>query len=140
MFVKLGAYGRYYFYERWNIFDCVVVTSSVVDLLNTQLAGGEKSQAAVFRVLRVLRVARIIRLVRLFRQLVLIVKGILDALSTIFWVSLLLIMFIFIAGIFFATQIGAPDAPYQDFLFFFCSCPVSLASCLLFWFDRDLCP
>ena len=66
------------------------------------------------RTVRVFRVVRAIRLMRAFKELVLIMKGMTDSLSTIMWVAVLLLMMLFIAGIFFAQQIGVPDAPYQE--------------------------
>merc|ERR1719440_1241587 len=70
---------------------------------------------SVLRILRIFRVVRTIRLMRAFKELVLIMKGMADSLSTIMWVAVLLLMMLYIAGIFFCQQIGHADAGYPEY-------------------------
>merc|ERR1719160_1583984 len=47
-----------------------------------------------------------VRLLKAFRELWLIIKGIVDSVKTIFWASLLMIILLYICGIFFTKMIG----------------------------------
>merc|ERR1719160_1173035 len=87
-----------YFKNGWNNLDFVLVWMSI---FNTWIMGlvGQNSDMGKFsalRILRVLRVVRMIRLLKVFKELWLIVKGILDSLRTIFWASMLLLMFVYV--------------------------------------------
>merc|ERR1719261_1561995 len=66
----------------------------------------------ILRVLRVLRVAKMVRLLKAFKELWLIVKGMIDALSTIFWASCLLLLCIYVVAIFCTSMIGQNEEAY----------------------------
>merc|ERR1719456_486542 len=72
-------------------------------------------QLSVLRMLRVLRVVRMVRLLRIFKELWLIVKGILESTKTIAWVSLLLLMILYVCAIFFTQMIGFNAVEYESF-------------------------
>jgi hypothetical protein len=65
--VKLGALGKYYFTDSWNIFDLVLVIVSDAGLVLSWL--GVMDLGALASVLRTFRVARVLRLVKQWRGL-----------------------------------------------------------------------
>eukprot|EP00746_Dinoflagellata_sp_MGD_P017710 gnl/MRDRNA2_/MRDRNA2_140855_c0_seq1.p1 gnl/MRDRNA2_/MRDRNA2_140855_c0~~gnl/MRDRNA2_/MRDRNA2_140855_c0_seq1.p1 ORF type:complete len:603 (-),score=97.96 gnl/MRDRNA2_/MRDRNA2_140855_c0_seq1:70-1674(-) len=97
-----------YFKDHWNLIDFVLVWMSIVDvwiLGIIQLSAGLQKFTAL-RILRIIRVVRMVRLLHLFRDLWLLVKGMLDSMLTIFWASLLVIMLLYVGGIFCVQTIG----------------------------------
>jgi hypothetical protein len=61
--LKLIAFSAIYFHDNWNIFDFVLVTSSVVGMLFTT------NVTKVLTVFRILRVCRVLRLLKKFQSL-----------------------------------------------------------------------
>lgn len=60
--VKIIALDKHYFYEKWNIFDFVVViTTAFVVILESLNIGSIGKQASILRSLRILRVLRIFK-------------------------------------------------------------------------------
>eukprot|EP00746_Dinoflagellata_sp_MGD_P066115 gnl/MRDRNA2_/MRDRNA2_27442_c0_seq1.p1 gnl/MRDRNA2_/MRDRNA2_27442_c0~~gnl/MRDRNA2_/MRDRNA2_27442_c0_seq1.p1 ORF type:complete len:541 (+),score=92.68 gnl/MRDRNA2_/MRDRNA2_27442_c0_seq1:208-1623(+) len=99
-----------YFKDGWNLLDFVLAWLSILDsfILGPAIGGDEQDLRAysVLRILRILRLIRAIRLLRMFRELWKIVKGIIDSLRTIFWAGLLLILVLYVCGIFCCAMIG----------------------------------
>lgn len=66
MLLKLQAYSWRYFETSWNKFDCLIVLSSLVDIILTWTSSSKNSALSVgpqiARIMRVLRVTRIIKL------------------------------------------------------------------------------
>ena len=77
MICKLIGFRHTYFKANWNIFDCVVVCSSWVDIIFTLATSGSgNSRISILRVLpqlarimRVMRVSRMLRLLNKFKGL-----------------------------------------------------------------------
>merc|ERR1719253_1936581 len=129
MIVKLYAYKADYFRNSWNLLDFGLVFLSILDVwILSQMGGGSDEsssgddeeqglkQFSVLRVLRLLRVMRIARLFKFLKELWLILKGILDSFRTLAWVSLLLVVVLYICSIFFTQMIGKAEGdPYGNF-------------------------
>lgn len=85
---------------RWNVFDCVCVTSSwlevFLDVLRLEAAAATPV-VILSRVVRVVRVARILRVVRFFEELQLMIFTLMSTARALFWsaVLCLLIMYTF---------------------------------------------
>lgn len=97
IFLKLFALGMYFFVDRWNVLDFVIVTVSTVEvfgiLINAQTGTNGLS---AFRLLRVMRV---IRLIGFLQRLNLLVQAFLAALNDIVWVLMLVILLLYIFAI-----------------------------------------
>lgn len=78
----------------WNLFDCVVVSISLNQLL---LAGASPSFLRLMRVLKVGKVMRIFRMIRFLDQLQLLVNSLVHSIGSLFWslVMMLLVMLLF---------------------------------------------
>lgn len=77
----------------WNIWDVIVVASSILEELVAEMLGGVNFNALrALRVLRLVRTLRIIRVVRFFRQLRLMVCCILNGIMQLAWALVLLIL------------------------------------------------
>ena len=113
MLLKLIAYGRYYFYYGWNIFDAVLVVASLADVsldvwtrsLALSVGGGSLtlSQAAfnpaVLRVLKTVRMGRLLRLVRHMSQLRTLIITFVSALPAFINIVLLLFILLFVYAV-----------------------------------------
>lgn len=126
LILRVGAYGLSFFFgpnAGWNIFDFILVTSAVLDTFVITLLLSDSSDAlgliAALRILRMLRLARIFRLIRFVKELWLLLAGVLDALRTLFWAMLLIVLFIYVCGILMTRTVGQPHAGKpcdEDFL------------------------
>lgn len=103
-----------YWKDGWNRMDCFLVCMSVLDNWIVAPAssgdGSAMSQLSVLRVIRILRIARMARLLKVFKELFIILIGILDSLRTMFWVSLLLLLTLYVCSILCVDIMGrGPD-------------------------------
>lgn len=110
MLLKLFEIKLRYFQEGFNILDFVLVWMSIIDtwifgLIATD-SGVDLRQFSVLRILRILQVIRAVRLLRVFRELWKIVKGMMDAVQTIGWAAVLLVLLLYISGIFCCAMVG----------------------------------
>jgi len=106
---------RTYLRDPWNIFDIFLVCFALIDLsleiasrLMSSDGTGGLSQLTILRVGRILRLVRIVRLLRFFKELWLIVSGILESLKLLVWTWLLILLVIYIFGIFVTRSLGQP--------------------------------
>merc|ERR550514_655258 len=116
MVLKLAILKLGYFREGWNCMDFVLVWMSIVDgwvIPFFLRGGGSDSPLGMLRVFRVLRVMRMARLLKVFKELWMIIKGIFDSLKTMFWVSMLLLLILYVCSILVVELIGrAPKEMY----------------------------
>ena len=115
--IKLSILKSTYFSEGWNRLDFFLVSMSVFDnwILAAFYDTGDSpiGQLSVLRALRILRVARMARLLKVFKELWVIVKGMFGAVRTIFWVSLLVIIAMYVCSILCVDVIGSKHSPYE---------------------------
>eukprot|EP00746_Dinoflagellata_sp_MGD_P070382 gnl/MRDRNA2_/MRDRNA2_288260_c0_seq1.p1 gnl/MRDRNA2_/MRDRNA2_288260_c0~~gnl/MRDRNA2_/MRDRNA2_288260_c0_seq1.p1 ORF type:complete len:443 (-),score=71.65 gnl/MRDRNA2_/MRDRNA2_288260_c0_seq1:304-1560(-) len=86
---------------KWNNFDFMVVLSSGLEILLKYLMELEFSGLMVLRVLRTLRLVRTVRALRVlqfFRELRLVIFGIMNSVSSLVWLVVLLLCFMFMVG------------------------------------------
>eukprot|EP00746_Dinoflagellata_sp_MGD_P152790 gnl/MRDRNA2_/MRDRNA2_83882_c0_seq1.p1 gnl/MRDRNA2_/MRDRNA2_83882_c0~~gnl/MRDRNA2_/MRDRNA2_83882_c0_seq1.p1 ORF type:complete len:665 (-),score=100.53 gnl/MRDRNA2_/MRDRNA2_83882_c0_seq1:265-2259(-) len=110
MVIKLVAWRLEYFRSAWNVFDCFLTNLSILDVWILAAMGGGQGMKmfAVLRILRVFRVVRLLRMVKSLRELTLILQGFIDAMRTAVWVSLLLMLLLYIFAIFCTSTVGRP--------------------------------
>mmetsp|Transcript_77831 Transcript_77831/g.241175 ORF Transcript_77831/g.241175 Transcript_77831/m.241175 type:complete len:628 (-) Transcript_77831:2-1885(-) len=111
---RMATQGRAYFNKenrRWNIFDMLLVLSSIMDfLLNDILSAGSstgavaKSSGSILKILKMFRIVRVFRVFRFFRELSLLALLIVDSLCSLLWALLLLIMVIYVFAVWFTLQ------------------------------------
>jgi len=97
--LRILAYGRMYFFGdgwRWNIFDVVLVLSTVPEFLG----GVGFRSARILRVFRTVRVLRAIRIVRAFRELREMVCSLFSTVSSLGWAFVMMVLFIYLFAIF----------------------------------------
>lgn len=98
----------------WNWFDAFVVGAQVVEeFLNFLDTSGGSSGSfqklrllKVLRILRLMRVLRVMRVLRLISELRTIVSSIVGSMKSLGWAILLLLLMIYIVGVFFTQQIN----------------------------------
>lgn len=96
MVIKVVGLGwRGYLVDPMNAFDGAVVISSLVELV-VFLKGGGRGTLSVFRAFRLMRV---FKLARRWRELNKIVRTIFKSLSSIAYLSLLLLVFVFVMAL-----------------------------------------
>lgn len=119
MITKIIFMKAEYFKDSWNILDFVLVWMSIMDcwILPMAVGGtaGGARQLSILRILRVMRVIRFIRLLKVFKELWLIIKGMVASVKTIFWASLLLMLLLYVSGIFCVQMIGKSDLYKNSF-------------------------
>jgi len=62
-----------------------------------------------------MRLVRLIRLLKVFKELWLVVSGLMDSMRTLGWVSVLLVLFVYVCGIFTTMQVGHNADVYSDY-------------------------
>lgn len=97
-----------YFRNCWNIVDFVLAGLGVADtwVLPLALSSDDSTQLSVLRVFRLLRLTRMVKLLRTKRELHVLLEGMLDSVSSMFWVGLLLAIIIYTFAIFCITVVG----------------------------------
>lgn len=99
-----------YFASKWNLLDFSLVSLTLFEVLIVPLIDGPGSAKwGIFRVLRILRILRLLRLVKrvtLCRELWMILLGFVEALKTLGWVLLLLLIVVYSGGMFMTNQVG----------------------------------
>jgi len=116
----------YYFYDRWNVFDFFLILLGYIALiielsrdasrttsenaLEIPVRSGVDQKAfdmlTMLRVMRLLRLARVVRVFRFFQPLYLLAMGIIDALRSMFWVGILMIIMVAVFAIFVTRLLG----------------------------------
>ena len=94
IFLKIFAYGPQFFVDRWNLFDFLVVVSSVVEV-----SAGAGSGLNALRAMRIVKVLRTIRLIRRAKRLRLILSALIRSFPHIMSSVVLLSLFIFLFAV-----------------------------------------
>nr|6NT3_A Chain A, Sodium channel protein type 9 subunit alpha, Sodium channel protein PaFPC1, chimeric construct [synthetic construct]6NT4_A Chain A, Sodium channel protein PaFPC1,Sodium channel protein type 9 subunit alpha,Sodium channel protein PaFPC1 [synthetic construct] len=98
--LKLISLRHYYFTVGWNIFDFVVVIISIVGMFLADLIETYFVSPTLFRVIRLARIGRILRLVKGAKGIRLLLLALRKALRTLFNVSFLLFVIMFVYAVF----------------------------------------
>lgn len=112
MVLKLIVFRMHYFTDKANWLDGGLAMLGVVDcwFLSWILGGsGDLSTVSTLRVLRFARIARIFRLVHRVKPLVLVLQGILQALSTTVYVLLVCIFIFYVFALVLTKHLGKSD-------------------------------
>lgn len=95
----------------WNLFDLLVVVTDLVETTASYITGGGsgalKNLTAfrMLRVLRILRALRVIRLIRFFKELRMMVFSVLRSGLSLLWSLILLIIIVFIFGVYLTQNV-----------------------------------
>jgi len=100
--------------DRWFIFDAVLVSAQVLEtwVLLVLLSGQRLKFIGVVKLARLLRLARLgrlLRMLRLFPEVLTLLKGISRAMSSVFYVFVMLMVLLFLFAILFKTQTFGND-------------------------------
>jgi len=87
--LKIVGMGAYFFYDRWNTADFLIISVSVIEEVISLVSSG-KISTTFLTSLRLFRIFRVTRLVSLLEQLNIIVNAFFLALTRVFWVALLM--------------------------------------------------
>lgn len=123
--LRIKADGLRYIISPIGVFDCVVVTISVVD--NWIIGPGGENQIkgmSSMRAFRLFRLARIVRLLTVSKELSLLIAGLFSSISAVVWAFLLLLVFMYLGALFCALLIG--NTENEDVRSFFGSVPLCL--------------
>lgn len=114
--LRLLGLRLYFFRDAWNLFDFVLVVVGVIDtfilsiIRSVQTSEGKQDNSLdvfmAMRVVRLLRLARIFRLLRFFKELWLLVAGVLNALRTLMWTWMFVLLIIYIFGLVATRMLG----------------------------------
>jgi len=112
MIIKLSPLmgPREYFTNRQNWLDFVVVVVAVVDNWIISLIMDGDGGFGFISILRLVRLARILKLLRAKRELMMLIEGIVSSIRSMFWLSILLSILIYVVSIMLVKFIGQSDA------------------------------
>ena len=111
LFIKIIAYGKAFFIDRWNIFDLTIIILSVVFELSNLLVF---RSLRIFKILRTAEAYRVIRVARIFpniKNLQKIVTAISRALPKILTTLFLLAIIFYIYAVLGISIYNKPDCP-----------------------------
>ena len=94
LIAKLLVYRRDFWTERWNIFDFVIVLSSIIFISSS------------ISVIRAFRIFRLLKALAEFPELQILVSSMLKAIPSMSWALLLLFIIFYIFGVFGSTLYG----------------------------------
>jgi len=127
--VKIVAHGADFFCHeeegRWNMFDFVIVLTGVLEewvlgpMLRDESAGAVHEQKyglmlMFMRALRLLRISRALRLLHSFKELYLLVLGLGQSFTSVFWIMVMFMMTLVSFAIFLTTIVGHEPELYED--------------------------
>lgn len=106
--LRIHQLGYDYFLDSWNVYDYTLVVLSGADIVVsvTIPESGGLGVAKSLRILRLLRVYRSIKGVKALGGLWVIVRGCLDSLLAVVWVTMALFLFLFIFAVIVCTMVG----------------------------------
>ncbi|MDO4400602.1 MAG: ion transporter [Coriobacteriia bacterium] len=110
--LKLHAYGWDYFRDGWNVFDFVIVATSLVILVLDLLTIGFAFPLQVARTLRLFRVVRLFKLVSMLRKLRIIVESIGRSIPSVLWTGVLLLIVLYVFDVMGVFVFGADFPDY----------------------------
>ena len=129
MVLKMVGLGvKNYVQDRFNLFDAIVVTLSLVDWVITISVEDEESLgsgADILQALRSLRMLRVIKLARTWTELQDIMGKVLRSLTDISYYSILLIIFIYIFALL-GMELFAHNCKFDDKDYFVTDIPVKV--------------
>ncbi|CAD7971575.1 unnamed protein product [Amoebophrya sp. A120] len=89
-----------FFRDPWVVFDTIILLLGALEyILRWMGESFDGRMASVFRVFRLLRLIRIIRLFNALRELWLLMEGMVQAVGTLFWATLMLAIMIYVGAI-----------------------------------------
>ena len=95
--MKMVAYGKRYFYERWNVFDFIIVIGSLAGILVGQVTSSQIGPQAT--IMRSFRITRILRLMQKNRHLQQIFNTFIVTIPAMANVGGLMMLFVFIYSV-----------------------------------------
>jgi voltage-gated sodium channel len=97
--------------------DFILVALAVLEtwILTPLGSGSNMRMFSTLRVVRMFRLVRLIRLLKMFKELWLVVNGLVESLKTLGWVSILLLLFLYIMAILTTMQIGQAHNLYDAY-------------------------
>jgi len=109
MSARLHQNGWEYFADPWNFFDFNVVILTLSDLIVsiTEGSSGGLKVASAIRMFRLLRIVRNIKGLKVFYGLWQVIQGLIESLRTMLWVSLLLMIIVYVMSIAITTMVGS---------------------------------
>ena len=97
--IKLLAYHTRYFKDKWNMFDFIILLTSIVFIVMSQTLEFNSFTTAISQVVRTLRIGRVFKLFRGLKILKVINSTFLNSLSSLINVGSLMFLFIFIYAV-----------------------------------------
>lgn len=115
--LKLLVMKLRFFGDRWNWLDFSLVSLSVLDIVALHAGIGLDLQSlSILRIFRLFRLVRVLRLVKRVRKFVLVINGIIDAMTATMYVSGVMVLTIYVAAVFLVGFLGgAKGAQYPGY-------------------------
>jgi hypothetical protein len=114
MFIKVCAFGRAYFQDKWNWFDALLLLASLV-FFPFEVASSSSKLSDALRLARLLRIGRLVRIARHSKGLRMLLNTLIMSVPALCNISLLLFLILFCYAIvaveLFSDVVGSQSGP-----------------------------
>lgn len=115
--------------DGWFTFDSALVFLMVMETWILTIVGGSMGNTAILRLFRLLRLSRLVRMLRSLPELMILIKGMITAMKSVFYVMALLVLITYIFAIAF-TQLSVGTETLGDT--YFSNVPLAMYSLLIY--------
>jgi len=126
LFIRMASVGFRSFFtskdKRWNFFDLILVSMTIVGSVIQQLTSRERESEYPYlttikflRVVRTVRVIRVVRVFKFFRALRMLMMAIICSVKSCLWAFLMLLVIVYMVGICFTVFVGEGIAAVDVF-------------------------
>lgn len=118
--VRIYHYRGLFFNDAWNLVDLLLVLASMastwlLSFVAPTIGTDFYVISSTTRLVRVMTVGRLVRILMMFKDLWVVVSGFVEAVKTLFWVSILLVFVLYICAVFVTIQIGQNAEVYDSY-------------------------
>jgi voltage-gated sodium channel len=119
---RLYSYKSRFFLDIWNVFDLLLVLFSMTSTWLLSFFAPYASTnlyvlSSTMRLIRIMTVGRLIRVMIVFKELWIVISGFVEAIKTLFWLSILLVFILYIGAVFVTIEVGQNSEVYDPYIY-----------------------
>ena len=119
---RIISYKSGFFRDIWNVFDLALVLLSMVSTWLLAFVAPNAGTnlyvlSSTMRLIRIMTVGRLVRVLIVFKELWIVISGFVEAIKTLFWVSILLMFILYIGAVFVTIEVGQNSEIYDPYIY-----------------------